>query len=155
MSDNTFYWGTIRIRNPKTLRRWIKSGKYQEQLDAGYTFNPCCGRFTKPKCTCTKCRNNRGGSKLQAVLDETLRDKTDKSHLLFMAWAFADHLDKSTEWMFAYMSDFAQVEYEEAVEFVIVTPPDSRDAWYQCNPDWLNEMTEINAQRLKELEDEH
>lgn len=52
----TYYWGTLRIKNPKTLRKWINSGKYQKLINEGFTFYPGCGRFKKEKCECSKCR---------------------------------------------------------------------------------------------------
>jgi len=67
-SDNLS--GTIRIKNPKTLRRWIRLGWYQESLDEGYTFHVGCGRFKFEKvCTCYKCRN-RTRPELKAILEK-------------------------------------------------------------------------------------
>lgn len=65
MNEN--YSGTVRIRNPKTLRRWIRLGWFQKQLDEGWLFAIGCGRFTKDKCTCHYCRN-RTRSELVKVL---------------------------------------------------------------------------------------
>ena len=62
-----YCWGTIRIRNPKTLQRWISSGRFQKQLKEGWIFNPGCGRFRKEKCTCSKCRK-RSATQLKEVL---------------------------------------------------------------------------------------
>ena len=50
--------GTLRIRNPKTLRKWMRLGWFQEKLDQGWLFNVGCGRFRKEPCTCTKCRKS-------------------------------------------------------------------------------------------------
>ncbi len=50
------YSGSIRIKKPETLQRWIDRGWYQEQIDNGYMFNPGCGRFRTEKCTCSMCR---------------------------------------------------------------------------------------------------
>ncbi len=80
----------------------------------------------------------------------TLKDLYTTDHLLFMGWAYADHLDKSTEWMFAYMSDLAEVDYDEAVEFVISRSYDRED-WYKKNPEWLKEMYEVNQDALENL----
>lgn len=61
--------GTLRIKNPKTLERWVQNGSYQDRLDAGYTFNVGCGRFRTEVCTCSKCRRPNSGEKLQEVID--------------------------------------------------------------------------------------
>lgn len=51
-----YYSGTLRITNPKTLQKWIDTGKFQEQIDKGWIFAKGCGRFKKEVCTCYKCR---------------------------------------------------------------------------------------------------
>lgn len=61
--------GTLRITNPKTLRRWIKNGNYQKEIDKGLVFNVGCGRFREEKCTCYKCRT-RKRKELQDIIDE-------------------------------------------------------------------------------------
>jgi len=63
------YSGTTRIKNPKTLRRWIANGSYQELIDSGYVFNVGCGRFRTEVCTCTQCRN-RTKAKLRKIIEE-------------------------------------------------------------------------------------
>lgn len=75
---------------------------------------------------------------------------TEKQKLLFMAWAYADHLDKSTEWMFQYMSDFAKVDYDEAVNHMINSTQEKREAWYHENPNWLEEHDLINQKRYEQ-----
>ena len=77
--------------------------------------------------------------------------KNLKHHQLLTAWAYADHLDKSTEWMFQYMSDYAKVEYDEAVDFVCELSEGSRQNWYRKNPSWIEEMTRTNEYRLSKL----
>ena len=67
---------------------------------------------------------------------------------MFIGWAYADHLDKSTEWMFAYMTDFAQVDYDQAVTFIVSTTEIERKEWYKKNPQWLEQMQEINKELL-------
>ena len=67
--------GSIRIRNPKTLERWIHRGWYQRELDLGYTFGIGCGRFCNPPCECHKCRRQKGGSPLQKVIDKHYKPK--------------------------------------------------------------------------------
>ena len=62
-------YGTIRIKNPKTLERWIQNGSFQKELDAGYNFYVGCGRFRTEKCTCHKCRKGKG-KRLQEVIDK-------------------------------------------------------------------------------------
>lgn len=61
--------GTLRIRKPKTLEKWIQNGSYQDEIDSGYTFNVGCGRFRKEPCKCFKCRKPNSGKKLQEVID--------------------------------------------------------------------------------------
>lgn len=56
--------------------------------------------------------------------------KSVKDKLMY-SWLLCDYEDKSTEYMLSFMSDFAEVEYEEAVEFVIYTSEEERDAWIE------------------------
>lgn len=69
----THYWGTIRIKNPKTLKRWINNGNFQEKLDEGYDFYVGCGRFRTEPCTCYRCRKGRG-KKLKEVLERHFKE---------------------------------------------------------------------------------
>jgi hypothetical protein len=62
------YSGSIRIKNAKTLQKWINKGWYQKQIDLGYTFYPGCGRFRTEKCECRKCRKPNSGNELKEVL---------------------------------------------------------------------------------------
>lgn len=39
--------------------------------------------------------------------------------ILIMAWNWCDQEDKSTEFMLTYMSDTAEVDYGDVVEFVM------------------------------------
>ena len=64
-----YFVGVTRIKNPKTLRKWLQKGWYQTRIENGLVFNPACGRFTEQKCTCHKCRT-RSGNKLKKVLEE-------------------------------------------------------------------------------------
>lgn len=63
-------FGSIRIKNPKTLQKWINLGWYQKQIDNGYEFAPACGRFRIGKCQCSKCRKPNAGHELKAVLEQ-------------------------------------------------------------------------------------
>ncbi len=54
--DNQQYCGTLRIKNPKTLRKWKNNGKYKALIDAGYIYAKGCGRFRLEVCTCSRCR---------------------------------------------------------------------------------------------------
>jgi len=63
-----YYSGSIRIRNPKTLQKWIDKGWYAEQINKGYIFNVGCGRFRSEKCECSKCRKTKN-SPLKKVLE--------------------------------------------------------------------------------------
>lgn len=58
-----------------------------------------------------------------------MNEKTKE--LLFTAWAFCDQEDKSTEFMLQYMADVANVEYDEAVDFVVNTTEQERSEWYK------------------------
>lgn len=49
-----------------------------------------------------------------------------QKELLFDAWDYCDEEDKSTEFMFQYMSDVAGVDYDAAVDFVVNTPFEER-----------------------------
>ena len=51
--------------------------------------------------------------------------------MLFEAWDYCDTNDKSTEFMFQYMADTADVEYDEAVDFVVSTSFEKRQEWYR------------------------
>ncbi len=61
--------GTTRIKNPKTLKRWMDLGWYQKKLDDGYIFAKGCGRFRTEVCTCSACKPN-SKPELKALLDE-------------------------------------------------------------------------------------
>lgn len=74
--------------------------------------------------------------------------KAKTKNKLYMAWAYADHLDKSTEWMFQYMADFAKVEYDVAVDFVIDNTQQKREVWYHENPNWLGEHNKIIQEQI-------
>jgi hypothetical protein len=61
-------YGSIRIKNPKTLQKWIDKGWYKREIDAGYIFAANCGRFRTEKCECGKCRKVNGGQAIKEVL---------------------------------------------------------------------------------------
>lgn len=63
-----YYSGTLRIKNPKTLQKWIDKGWYKEYVYEGWVFAPNCGRFRSEKCECGKCRKVNGGQVLKDVL---------------------------------------------------------------------------------------
>ena len=63
------YYGSIRIKKPETLQKWINRGWYQEQIDNGWIFAPACGRFRKERCQCNKCNKPNGGWEKKAVLE--------------------------------------------------------------------------------------
>ena len=63
----------------------------------------------------------------------------DKKELLFQAWAYCDEHDKSTEFMFKYMADTANIDYDDAVEFVIETTEEERQEWYKTKNSKQNE----------------
>lgn len=57
MEKIVYYSGVLRIKNPKTLQRWVDNGSYKKLINQGFIFNVGCGRFRKHICTCTECRN--------------------------------------------------------------------------------------------------
>jgi len=61
-------YGSIRIKNPKTLQSWIDKGWYQREIDAGYIFAYRCGRFRVEVCQCSKCRKPNAAIELKNVL---------------------------------------------------------------------------------------
>jgi len=63
------YIGTIRIRNPKTLQKWINNGEYRKRMNQGLIFNVGCGRFRIENCQCSKCRKSKN-SPLKEVLEK-------------------------------------------------------------------------------------
>lgn len=63
------YSGTLRISNPKTLQRWIDTGKFQELKNEGYFFGIGCGRFRIEKCFCSKCVK-RPNTELKKIIDK-------------------------------------------------------------------------------------
>lgn len=53
------YWfGSLRITNPNTLKRWKDLGKYQQLINAGYIYAEGCGRFRSFVCPCRKCKKH-------------------------------------------------------------------------------------------------
>ena len=64
---------------------------------------------------------------------------TETEHLLLWAWAYCDHHDKSTGFMFQFMEDTSKTDYDTVLDFIEVTPYSKRKHWYDKNPNWLNE----------------
>jgi len=62
------FFGSIRIKKPKTLQSWIDKGWYKREIDNGYIFYPACGRFRTDKCECLKCRKPNSAAELKKVL---------------------------------------------------------------------------------------
>ena len=73
--DLTNYSGTLRIKLPKTLERWVQNGEYQKLLNEGRVFNVGCGRFRESKCTCFRCRKNTISHPLQIVINNHYKPK--------------------------------------------------------------------------------
>lgn len=69
--------GTLRVTNPKTLRRWLNNGEFQKELDMGYTYAPGCGRFKIGECTCHKCRNR--GAMRRKIVEEFYNRKNEQT----------------------------------------------------------------------------
>jgi len=55
MEKIIYVYGSLRITNPKTLQKWVESGRYSELINKGYIYAKGCGRFRTEKCKCTKC----------------------------------------------------------------------------------------------------
>jgi hypothetical protein len=62
--------------------------------------------------------------------------KLETKNKLFEAWAYCDWKDKSTEFMIAYMQDFASVNFDCVINF-ITTQGEKRSEWYKQNPEWF------------------
>ena len=57
--------------------------------------------------------------------------KAQTKNALMEAWSFCDEEDKSTEFMFQYMSDTAGVSFDTAVDFVCNTSLEERQRWHK------------------------
>lgn len=68
--------GVTRIRNPKTLERWIHNGSYQNLINAGFIFAVGCGRFRTEVCTCYKCRKSTN-SPLKHIIERHYKSETN------------------------------------------------------------------------------
>lgn len=80
--------------------------------------------------------------KLQDFDINDATEKQWKDHLLFLSWAHCDHYDKSTEFTLQFMADYAEVDYDDAVEFM-VNRSDDRQQWYDTYPNWLEDLHEM------------
>lgn len=69
VKQEPYYCGVTRIRNPKTLQKWINKGWYQDTLNEGYIFAIGCGRFRQEPCTCCKCRKSTN-SPLKHIIEK-------------------------------------------------------------------------------------
>lgn len=56
------YSGTVRIKNPKTLRKYENTGKLLREAEQGWIFAKRCGRFVDHICHCSKCRSKKKSS---------------------------------------------------------------------------------------------
>ena len=54
-----------------------------------------------------------------------------QKQLLLDAWFWCDIEDKSTEFMLQYMSDVAEVDFDEVVDFVRETTDEERDEHFK------------------------
>ena len=96
------YWGTLRIKNPKTLRRWKRNGKFQALIDQGYIYASGCGRFRKEVCACNKCRKKmrktiyelavEAGCELSHHESDLYLKKTDESQKLVDNYEFKQNV---------------------------------------------------------------
>ena len=77
--------------------------------------------------------------------------KAKTKNKLFEAWAYADMEDKSTEWMIAYMQDFAQVDHDTVTDFIF-NEGKNRSQWYKENPNWFMKYESISENQLRALE---
>jgi len=62
-----------------------------------------------------------------------------QEYALYWAWAYCDHHDKSTEFMIAFMEDVSDTDFDTVMDFLQFSKDHDRDAWYQCNPNWMNQ----------------
>jgi len=62
--------GSIRIKNPKTLQKWIDKGWFKREIDNGYIFAYRCGRFRTEICQCAKCKKPNAKIELRNVLEK-------------------------------------------------------------------------------------
>jgi hypothetical protein len=49
------YSGSLRLKNPETIKKWKDSGAWQDLLNQGYLYANGCGRFRLEECNCCKC----------------------------------------------------------------------------------------------------
>jgi len=56
---NTLSINEKRIISVHTLTRYILSGKHNNIIQKGYVFNTGCGKYTREKCNCNLCANDR------------------------------------------------------------------------------------------------
>lgn len=56
--------------------------------------------------------------------------KSETKNKLFEAWAYCDEEDKSTEFMIQYMQDYAGVDHNCVMTFLIKTTDEQRTQWY-------------------------
>lgn len=61
------YIGSLRIKNPKTLQKWIDKGWHDEKIKKGFVFNCGCGRYKTEVCECIYCRKDKN-KKLKEIL---------------------------------------------------------------------------------------
>lgn len=57
--------------------------------------------------------------------------KPETMEKLFIAWAYCDEEDKSTEFMMQYMQDVAGVNIDCVVNFLAKTTDKQRHEWYE------------------------
>ena len=50
---------------------------------------------------------------------------------IFEAWAYCDKKDKSTEFMLQYIADYAEIDYDVAVNFIRTVTTQERNKWYK------------------------
>lgn len=62
--------------------------------------------------------------------NRTMPISNQQRKMLLAAWDFCDKEEKSTEYMFQYMADTANADYDEVVDFVVSTTPEKREAWH-------------------------
>lgn len=82
--------------------------------------------------------------KLQDVDPSKMTEKEKDDHIMLVAWAWCDAEDKSTEFMFAYMSDLMELDYDEVVDRFIQLTDKQRSEFYAKFPTWYKDLEEMN-----------
>lgn len=82
--------------------------------------------------------------KLQDFLKSKPTDQEKTEHILLLSWAWCDHEDKSTEFMLQYMTDMAEIDYDEVVDFITADDAEEKKSkFYETYPTWVKDLEEM------------